>query len=450
MLIVQPLFSQPRPKYCATHCDIARNIHYLQQFMKMNPFWPAPAGSSSLFGSKPCNLNVTPAPDLHGNITVRGGNNSQDKGQSLASVPNHGGKKKGSQPTNTSDSAQRKQQILFQQPLPPIAPSNLLVCFLWSLILLHFHIEFHFGECLIVFTVQQGPTFIFPLNQQQSAVAARPSSVKSPATGASSNTSTSAVTNASSTAAMSFNYPNMASNETQYLAILQNNAYPFPIPAVGAPPNYRGNLAQAMPLLNGSFYSSHMIHTSQLQRPQPPSIQSAQLLQAHQNESASSGFSSSQKHLQSQQQQRTQSGGVSSGSGSASLQNFSFQKPQPFQQLQQSHNQYVHSSRPRHLDGELGSEDSPSTTNSKGSRASMNIYGPNFAMPIHPQNFALMTPPAALASTSAATANQIDKNAHQQGLKTGADALPPYSFVMSFGPINGTTAGSGIDITSMA
>lgn len=125
---MQPLFSQPRPKRCATHCHIARNIQCLQQFMKMNPFWPAPAGSASLFGSKPCNLNVMPAADLHGNISVRAVSNMQDKGQSSAGNSNNGVKEKGSQPAATPDSAQRKQQILIQQALPPVAPSNLLVC----------------------------------------------------------------------------------------------------------------------------------------------------------------------------------------------------------------------------------------------------------------------------------------------------------------------------------
>lgn len=93
------------------------------------------------------------------------------------------------------------------------------------------------------------------MNQQQAAVSAWPSSTKSASVGGSTDTSASA---------MSFSYPAMAANETQYLAIMQNNAYPFPIPA-----NYRGNMA----LLNGSFYSFHPSQQtpslqSQKQRPQ--------------------------------------------------------------------------------------------------------------------------------------------------------------------------------------
>jgi hypothetical protein len=137
---------------------------------------------------------------------------------------------------------------------------------------------------------------------------------------------------------MSFNYPNMPGNETQYLAILQNNGYTFPIPAhVGAPPAYRGTHAQAMPFFNGSFYSSPMLHPTQIhhhqqqqqQQQQPP--QSQQSLQAHQNASVSSGSSSSQKHLQNQQQ-RPHGNGVNGGAGN--VQGFPAPKNQSSQPLQ--------------------------------------------------------------------------------------------------------------------
>lgn len=75
---------------------------------------------------------------MHGNVAVRGANTAQDKDQNVANIPNHVTKEKGSQPASTSDSAQRKQQILIQQALPPVAPSNLLVCSVLPLILLHF------------------------------------------------------------------------------------------------------------------------------------------------------------------------------------------------------------------------------------------------------------------------------------------------------------------------
>ncbi|KAL6548398.1 hypothetical protein OROGR_008819 [Orobanche gracilis] len=408
---MQPLFSQPRPKRCATHCHIARNIHCFQQFMKMNPFWPMPAGSpATIFGSKPCNLNAVPPADL--NVAVRGVSSAQEKGQSVVSIPpNNGGMDKSCQPV--TDSAQRKQQqpqILVQQALPPVVPSNLL-----------------------------GPTFIFPLNhQQQAAMTARPATAKPPTTTvASFNTTPTPVATTSSSipSPMSFNYPNISPNETQYLAILQNNGYPFPIPTIGAPPpSYRAPPAQAMPLFNGSFYSSQIGHHQLQHSQQQPSNQPPQSVQGHQNAATSNNSSSSQKqHNQNQQQRQPQS------SGNGSLQNnLSSQK------AQQSCNQYnMH-----------GSEDSQSTNDNRGARASMSIYGQNFALPIHPQNFAMMTTPAALAT---ANSNQNGrKSPHptqqqpQQGVKTGVDSLPPHTFAMSFGPISGTIAVSaGIDTSSM-
>lgn len=60
------------------------------------------------------------------------------------------------------------------------------------------------------------------------------------------------------------------------------------------------------------------------------------------------------------------------------------------QQLQQAHVQLPHQAR--QLEAEVGSEDSPSTADSRLSRGSQNVYGQNFAMPLHPSNFALVAP----------------------------------------------------------
>ncbi|MFQ6627613.1 hypothetical protein Gotur_005390 [Gossypium turneri] len=422
------LFTQPRPKRCATHCYIARNVHCHQQFMKMNPFWPTAPGSASLYGLK-ANLNVVPASELNGNIPGRAVSSVQDKGQTLAIFPGHGGKDKSSQAaTNMVDAAQRKQMLL-QQALPPGAPSNIL----------------------------HGPAFIFPLSQQQAAAATvRPGSVKSPGAGSttlsSSNSASVSATPAGATAApaMSFNYVNMPSNETQYLAILQNNAYPFPFPAhVGAPPAYRGNHAQPMPFIPGSFYSSQMVHPTQLQQQQQPPTQLQQIQQGHQNTSMSIGASSSQKHLQNLQQRPHGSG---AGSGSGNLQGFPAPKnqsphPLPLQQRQQQPSQHA-SYQARHLEGELSGKDSPSTSDSRVSRANMNIYGQNFAMPLQPPNFTLMTA-ASLGGSTSSGCNHGEKKQHiqQQGSKAGVESLTSQSFAMSFASINGTTT-PGLDISS--
>ncbi|XP_057467575.1 protein TIME FOR COFFEE-like isoform X1 [Actinidia eriantha] len=417
---IQPLFCHPRPKRCSTHSYIARNIHYLQQFMKMNPFWPAAgSGSTPVFGAKPCSLNVVPSAELHG--VGRTVNSVRDKGSGLTIFPDHSSKDKSSQATNIAD-AQRKQQIWLQQALPPGAPSG---------------------------TMLHGPAFIFPLNQQQ---ALRPGSVKSPTGGgnvASTNASNSASENGSATAppattAVSFNYPNVPVSETQYLAILQNNAYPFPMPAVGAPPTYRGTHTQPMPCFNDSFYSSQMIHPSQLQQ-QPPSTQPQNII-------VSGGSSSSHKHLQSQQQRPQGSGTTYGGNGSGNLHSFPAPKNRPSQVSPSPQQPNQHQAR--HLENEVGGEDSPSTADSRISRPTMSVYGQNFPMPIHPQNFALMTPPSLALAGAGGVGNQGEKKQQQQlqqqSSKGGVESHPPQPFAMSFAFMNGVMPPPGMDISSMA
>jgi len=314
---------------------------------------------------------------------------------------------------------------------------------------------------------QHGPTFIFPLNQQQAAAAAaaaaagsvRPRSVKSPpAAGSVASSSASSSASMSSTASaiagptpMSFNYPNLPGNETQYLAIMQNGAFPIPIPAhVGAATAYRGTHPQAMPLFNGSFYSSQMLHPSQLQQ-QQPSTQTQQSQQGHQNPSITSGSSSSQKHLQNQQQ-RLHGSGV--GGDGENLQGFPGPKNQlphslPNQQRQQMQNQNV-SHQARQLESELG-EDSPSTADSQVFRPNMSLYGQNL-MPIHPANFALMnpTPMGGARSASGNTSEKKPQQPQTQISKAGAEPSTSQAFAMSFTSINGTTASQGLDISSIA
>jgi hypothetical protein len=377
-----PLFSQPRGKRCATHYHIAQNIHYIQQLMKPAG---AAAGSSPLFGAKPYNFNVMPPAEFNGNITGRSMNSLQDKGHIITIFP--GNPEKDKTLPQTDQRKHQQQPVLHQQTVPP---NNIL----------------------------HGPAFIFPYNQQQAAVAAaaaasvRPGSVKSPTTpvNVSSNSMTgSGSTNvATSATTMSFNYPNMSPNEAQYLAMLQNNGYPFPI---AAHPNYRGTHPQAMPIFNGSFYPSQMIHPSQLQ---PHPHQHQQVMTSASYHNASSGSSSSQKHLQSQQNhQKPQVSSVNNGTGSGNFQNFP--APKNRQPPQQQNN-------------EAGGKDGPSVSSSRPQ-----IY-PNFAMSLHPLSFALVTP------------NQNEKKPpHQQGVMMPAGAESnqlqlPQTFAMSFSPANNASA----------
>ncbi|XP_022930230.1 protein TIME FOR COFFEE-like isoform X2 [Cucurbita moschata] len=419
------LFHQPRLKRCATHFYIARNILYHQQIARMNPFWPAAAGSASLFGPKHGNLSIVPSADVQGNLPKNGKNAMLDKGQSLGMFSGHAGKDRGSQAVNVGDGAQRRQ-ILLQQALPPGAPSNIL----------------------------HGPAFILPLSQQQQAAVAtsvRPVSVKSPppsgnANGSvvsnSSSVSTSAVA-AIAAPAMSFNYSGVPGNEPQYLAILQNNGYTYPIPAhVGAPPPYRGTHTHSMPFFNGSFYSSQMLHPSQLQQQQPPP-QSHPHQQGLQNANAAAaaaanGSSSSQKNL-SNQQQRPHGSTVS-----GNFQGFPASRNQPSHSQQQNH--ASHQTRP--LESEIGGEDSPSTADSRMNLANLSVYGPNFPMPMHTPNFALMTP-ASMAAAGGGAPN--DKKQQPQQQPQGSKGLEPsQTIALSFAPPNGAPSAPGLDLSSIS
>lgn len=424
------LFSQPRPKRCATHCYVAKNIQCHQQFLKMNSFWPAAAAaaasSTPMFGPRPpYNLNMVPAADLHGNAAGRSANIAQEKGQGQA-IAFFPGQPSGSEKVppagsgNAADATQKKQ-FLLPQSLPPGAPANIM----------------------------HGP-FLFPLGQQQAAAAAAaasatarpPGMLTAPAAASAASTSGSAstpVAAATSMApavspAMSFNFPNMPNmpgNETQYLAILGNSAYPFPIPAHVGTPTYGGAHAQAMPFFNGSFYPSQMLHPSQLQAAQQP-------LQGHQITNVpNAAGSSSHKHMQNLQ--RPQGASTNGASSNPSPQSFSASKNRATQP-------------PQH---EMGGEDSPSTADSRASRQNMGVYGPNFTLPIHPPNFFLS--PAALAGSTNApntgSTNHGERKQHHlsqqsQALKAGMESMTPPAFAMSFASINGTAP--GFDISTMA
>ncbi|KAH7653824.1 hypothetical protein IHE45_19G104700 [Dioscorea alata] len=417
---------QSRPSRCVTHCYIAKNIFYHQQIAKINPFWPAAAGTVPLYGAKPYNLNAIPpsestsipANSLQANFPGRNSGALPDKGS-------HPSREKSSTAANTQiDTAQRKQHPM-QQLTPPASVNNL----------------FH------------GPAFIFSLNQQAAGAAASvirsaaPKSTPGIASAASSSSTPNfGVANSGSggpAATVNFNYA-MPVNEAHYLAILQNNAYPFQIPGpVGTPPSYRGGApVQALPFFNSSFYSSQMLHPSQLQQ-QPPPQQAPHTQHGHQNQSTSSGSSSSQKHhpQQPQQQQRVTAGAAAPSTAGVSTPSHPSSKPK----------QHLLPHQPRHLEGETGCEDSPSTADSRTSQAGQKaVAGQNFAMPIHPPNFALISPAAAALGGNV---THTDKQSSQQPpLKV--ELNPSQPFGMSFTSLgsNAVAAGAppGLDFSSLA
>ncbi|KAI4373959.1 hypothetical protein MLD38_012016 [Melastoma candidum] len=410
------LFSQPRPKRCVTHCYVARNISYHQQMARI-PFWPAAAaaaaGPVSLYGAKPCNVSVMPSTDPNGNVSTRSVNAVAEKGQNLG-LPGHSGKDKGSQ---MSSDAQRKP-VLLQQTIPPGVPGNIL----------------------------HGPAFIFPLSQQHAPAAATASSIrsgpsKSPnisntaaapvAAAGSALAASSAVSPTGAAAAMSFSYPNMPGGETQYLAILQNNSYPFPVPThMGSAPAYRGTHPQAMPFFNGPFYSSQMLHPSQLPQLQGPGQQNSS--------------SPSMKHLQNHQRPP---GSVGNGSR-GSLQGFASGKnqPSPLTQMQQPQINQQQPQQVRPSESEFAGGDGPST-DARIPRTNMTtIYGQNFAMPIHAPNFALMSKAPQGGITGANSNNTGEKqqpqlhSQHQGSKQSAVDSLQSQAFALSFGNMDNSAS----------
>ncbi|PKA61374.1 Protein time for coffee [Apostasia shenzhenica] len=404
------LSSQIRPKRCSTHCYIAQNIHYHQQIARLNPFWASAAGAGSLYGPKQYNINSVTLSEsailgspLPGSLPGRSLGSVQEKGGlSSSSYSTLSNKDKGNSAANPLIDSQRKPPLLPPSSQPG-SSSNMLA-----------------------------PALIFPLNQQQAAASPAAAASRSGAAKLTSGNvnaaQSSPPTNNGTASSMSFNYPGLPSNEAQYLAFLQNNGYPFPIPAhVGGPPPFRGaNPAQAaMPFYNLSFYPQ-MIHPSQLrQQPPPPpsSQQPGHSPQGHQNQSNSSGSSSSQKQQHSQQSQRI----LSTARG----------------------NPFPHS---RQLDSEAGCEDPPSTADSRGLQHQKSIYNQKVVMPVHSQNFALISPAPAAASSNNEKQHQQQLPQQTQNQVMKMDLTPSQAFAMSFASFAGAgeAAAHGVDFSSMA
>ncbi|KAJ0249024.1 Protein TIME FOR COFFEE [Hirschfeldia incana] len=387
------LFNQPRPKRCATHCYIARNIQSHQQFTKMNPFWPAAIGSAPLYGTKACNISLMPPTELQGTVLGRSSNPIPDEN---------------SQSTSKSSDTTQRNQILPQQALPPGATNNIM----------------------------HGPAFIFPVGQQPhgaatiAAVSVRPPNSGNTSSGATANATS---MNGSASAApagaptMTFSYPGMPGNETQYMAILQNNGYPFPVPAhVGAPPAYRGAPGQPIPFFNGSFYSSQMIQPPfsqpQKQQQQSQQQQGGQMLQSHapsnQNGSVFTGSSAAQK-----QQLRPHGNSQGYPTHKVQSQSLSFQQRQQPRENATQHSDIV-------------GEDSPSTADSRGSRSNQS-YGQNYGMQMHPTNLGLMSSAAPSGGVVVSSSNHGEKKPQQQISKAGVESFQSQGYAMNFATFNG-------------
>ncbi|KAI5412848.1 hypothetical protein KIW84_057468 [Lathyrus oleraceus] len=117
---------------------------------------------------------------------------------------------------------------------------------------------------------------------------------------------------------------------------------------------------------------------------------------------------------------------------------------QILQMQQQLHNHHA-SNVARQAEFEMGCEDSPSTADGRVNRPTMNIYAQNFAMPMQTPNFALMT---TAMSGPGSNGSHSEKQQQHPGSKAGGETST--TFVMPFASINGITAATGLDLSSIA
>ncbi|KAJ6709033.1 PROTEIN TIME FOR COFFEE [Salix koriyanagi] len=411
---------EPRPKRCATHNYIACNIRLHQQFTKTNHFWPATAGSAALCGAKPKDLNAMPPAEnmiigstLQGSFPFVNLNPAQDKVQAVANIPVFTRKDRSSESTTLIETAQ-KQQLVLPQPPQPAPAGNLM----------------------------HGPAFIFSLNQHQASTATMTSQAGPSKSAPSINNASlpgngiaGLTTNSpglpAMAAAVSFSYPNLAANETPYLTILPNNGYPFPISTpAGNQPTFRGGTpAQAFPFFNGSFYSSQMLHPSQLQQQQTQPV----VQPGHQNASNSSGSSSSHKQPQSRQPRGAHA------STNTFLTSAMMQSQQPPKHVQSHHS--------RKLDTEMSGESIPIIADTRAGHSKKSVHGPNFMVPVQP-NYGLMA-----STTVGGSGNHGEKQQHQlsqeKNLKGGVELIPSQAFAMSFASFNGSKTASNLNFSAM-
>jgi hypothetical protein len=296
---------------------------------------------------------------------------------------------------------------------------------------------------MYLFSLQQGPAFIFPFNQQQAAAMAAASASNragdAKSSGGSNAMQPSANAHATAAnpgaAAMNLSFANLQPADAQFLAILQNGAYPFPVAAhAGGPPSYRGMAppGPAVPYFNGHVYPSHMLH---------PSQQQGALQQSLQKNPMPSLSNSSQKHqLQSQGLLGYPPNANSSVAATANnSQNYSSSNQRSVILPGLTHRQ------------DSDKQDGP-PNDDKPSHPQKGGYDHNFAVPVHLPNFAF----AQAAGSQSEKKSNDHHNQQQQpqasrGQGVRIDLASSQPFVMPFGSIGPPgSASTGLDFSSLA
>ncbi|KAL5197350.1 hypothetical protein ABZP36_000862 [Zizania latifolia] len=424
-----------RPKRCATHCFIAQQIQYNQRIAKMNSFWPPAAAaaaasrSAPFFGPRPFNMGVVPPAEaasllvnpMQGSYPVRAHAPLQEsKAPSMATPSFQGSLSKDKAALNNAavaESSQRKQPLGHEAQQSSPVP-----------------------------TMLQGPAFIFPFNQQHAAAAAvaaanaanRVDDTKPSGGSNAMPPSATAHTSAANpgAAAMNLSFTNLQP-DAQFLAIIQNGSYTFPVAAhAGGPPSYRGMAppGPAVPFFNGHVYSSHMLHPSQQQGAPPQNLQKAPM---------SSLSTSSQKHQPQQSQGLLGYSPNANAAANNNSQSYSSGNQRPVVLPGLSH---------RH-DIEKTVQDSPSSDD-KSSHPQKGSYDHNYAVPVHLPNFALMPPNSAANGQSDKKPSehhlqQLPPASRGQGVRIDLASSQP--FVLPFGSVGAPgSAPSGLDFSSLA
>nr|VDD10003.1 unnamed protein product [Brassica rapa] len=258
--------SQPRPKRCATHFFIARNIQLHQHFVKSNHL-PQPNKDSVYLNGG--DLRATAGnPSLVGSPPILSLNSqAQDRFVVKASESGH-----------FASTRQRK-------PQPPSASSSIV----------------------------PAQAFIFPTNHHLQPVIL-PSKSSRPTN----NSPCVAV----GTASVNFNHPSSSACEASspYFTVLPNSAYSFQLSSTIRD----GTPSQALPFFNGSFYSPQMFQPSQVlqnqtqgqREPKAASCSSSSHRQVQPQVSVNSVSSQAnvQKHRQQSQKSEAKSAGDNSDS----------------------------------------------------------------------------------------------------------------------------------------
>ncbi|RWW45294.1 hypothetical protein BHE74_00048878 [Ensete ventricosum] len=392
---------------------------------KLEPKQEKSAGAAPLYGANPYNLNVVPPSDVplsgktkEGSSLCKNMSALQDtKGTPAFAMPysGHASQEKMPSANNTNmESAQGKQ--LFLQQMPQSGSTNKMPV-----------------RFLCISSAAAANIVGVAKSTTVSGAEVRVSGALGSAGGSSGG--------GGSATPVNLSFSSLPPNEAQYLAFVQNNAYPFSIPPqiAAAPPFPGTSNAQAMPF----FYPSHMLHASQ-QRSQQQQLAGPprqHVKQSHPNSSTLSG-SSSQKYPQKSQCTRGNGADAASDVGA-----ISYVFSETHQQQDLLPQQACHSECNMDMKIDLPTVDGANFQSQKA------ICFQKGSTPIHPQNFVLMSTAAAaiaMGNSKGHGDKQLVYQQPQEKQNMKAELALPQAFTIPFASFGRAgTVPSDFDLSSM-